>query len=128
MYGGTKVRRDQNMNEDDDAEVIDGGDQDDLDSIAVGAKRNSNEQEPGLRLKDQRKLKRQKRQMVKNYYSGYFYHKSASYLMYQVCQSLNRESKEALWLWIVGMTDQMIHYKQQSDAQDEDKALANEEV
>lgn len=48
--------------------------------------------------------------------------------MYQVCQSLNRESKEMLWWWIVGMTDLRVHYKHALDGLDEDMAFCDDEV
>lgn len=91
--------------DDEDAEVVDGGANDDLNSVMVGAKRTSDQQEGGQSLKEMRKVKRQRRRLVENYYSGIFYFKPASYLMYQVCLALNKESNDSLWLWIVGMTD-----------------------
>ena len=48
---------------------------------------------------------------IKNYYRGTFYGKASSSIMYELCVQLNKDSKEMLWLRIVGVTEQIIHEK-----------------
>ncbi|CDW74860.1 cdc45 domain containing protein [Stylonychia lemnae] len=121
VYGERVEKR---KDEDEEAEVVDGGDEE-MHEVKVGQKRQRDEKE---QIQDRRKLKRQKRMKFRNYYNGQFYYKCCSYLMYQVSQSLNRETREMLWLWIVGMTDLIIHYKQSSYNYSEDELLCDEEV
>jgi hypothetical protein len=45
-----------------------------------------------------------------------------------VCQALNRETKEMLWLWILGMTDLIIHCRSGTYEHQEDIILCNDEV
>eukprot|EP00347_Sterkiella_histriomuscorum_P008719 403344017 len=131
VYGGTKVQKPKHQSQDDDeeAEVVDANQIDDEDTTALKLGQKRPRDETGaLKLVDKRKLKRQKRQKFRNYYSGQFFHKSCSYLMYQVCQAMNRENKDMLWLWIVGMTDLRVHYKHATDGLDEDMSLCDDEV
>ena len=79
VYGGTKVKRpridDEDLDEE-EAEVVDANE--DIDEVKVGVKRQR--QEDGI--KDMRKLKRQKKLLFHRYYSGSFFWKSSSFLMY----------------------------------------------
>lgn len=79
-------------------------------------------------LQDKRKLKRQKRLKFEHYYRGTFYGKSVSSVMYNLCSNLNRDSKDMLWYWIVGMTDLIVHNKCGTYDYDEDMEKCNDEV
>jgi hypothetical protein len=76
VYGGAKVKRKQGE-EDEDAEIVDAGDED-LDEIKVGVKRQRENDD----IQDKRKLKRQKKLLFRRYYSGTFYWRSSSQLVY----------------------------------------------
>lgn len=52
---------------------------------------------------------------VNNYYRGTFYGKPTSSVIYELSVQLNKDSKEMLWWRIVGITDQQIHEKLDSD-------------
>jgi cell division control protein 45 len=47
-----------------------------------------------------------------NYYRGYFFGSSTSSVLYELCKQIDRESRDFLWLWIIGLSDIMIHCKQ----------------
>jgi len=48
--------------------------------------------------------------------------------MYQLHQSLNRENNDSLWLWILGMTDLLVHQRSGSYSFDNDMIDCNQEV
>jgi hypothetical protein len=48
--------------------------------------------------------------------------------MYQMCSQLNRNNRDMLWLWIVGMTDLILHNKTGTYDYDEDIEACNNEV
>lgn len=99
--------------------------EEEIDEIRVGAKR---QREAENQAKDLRKLKRQKRTKFVNYYRGTFYGKCSASVIYNLCTQLNKENKDMLWWWIVGMTDLIIHNKMGVFDQDEDIGKCNDEV
>ena len=48
---------------------------------------------------------------IDDYYSGSYTGKPITGILYQLCQQLNKESNKLLWLWILGLTDQKMHFK-----------------
>ena len=80
MYGGTRPEKRKNDEEDanEEAEII--GADEDLEDVKVGVKRPRPEND--LSLADRRQLKRQKKAQFQKYYSGTFYWKCASWLLY----------------------------------------------
>lgn len=63
---------------------------------------------------------RTKRQLrIANYYSGEYYSKSWSYLLYSLGVQLNKQTVDSFWLWILGLTDQLIHSRITSFQYDE---------
>ncbi len=79
VYGGERVSR-PNRNEDDDGGEIIGADED-IDDLQIGVKRQRPAQQEGEQI-DKRQLKRQKKAILQRYYSGTFYWKCASWIMY----------------------------------------------
>ena len=73
---------------------------------ALVGQRRPREEEPAV---DRRVLKRQKKALIQKYYSGSFFWKCGAWTMYQLYLALNRASNDALWLWILGMTDLLVH-------------------
>ena len=80
------------------------GDEDNLNLDEIGKKR-KREDEP---VEDDRTKRRMR---ATEYYSGDFYSKSCSYLLYCLGVQLNKQSVDSFWLWILGLTDQLIHSK-----------------
>lgn len=77
---------------------------------------------------DRRVLKRQKKALIQKYYSGSFFWKCASWTMYQLYQALNRSNNDSLWLWILGMTDLIVHQRQTLSSLDNDMLDCGNEV
>lgn len=75
MYGGDKVAKERNEDEED--EII--GADEDIEGIKVGVKRGRTD---GEQVMDRRQLKRQKKALVHKYYSGNFYFKCCANIMY----------------------------------------------
>ena len=49
-------------------------------------------------------------------------------MFYQLTQQLNRESKDTLWWWIIGLSDLAVHCKQGDAEFTEEIVKCNEEV
>jgi hypothetical protein len=62
-------------------------------------------------LADTRKLKRQNRRKYLAYYSGSFYSKSTAMSLYELSKQLNRNCKDLLWYWIIGLSNLIVHQK-----------------
>jgi CDC45-like protein len=77
---------------------------------------------------DQRKLKRQRKMKFMTYYQGTFFGKSSAQIMYSLCQQLNRETRELLWCWIVGMSDLIVNSRSGTYDYDDDISKCNDEV
>jgi hypothetical protein len=77
---------------------------------------------------DRRQLKRQKKALIQRYYSGSFYWKCAAATLYELYKALNRESNDSLWLWILGMTDLIVHQRSGSYSFDNDMIECGNEV
>lgn len=90
---------------------------------AVGEKRKAKEE-----LVDTRKLKRQCRMKFQNYYRGYFYGSSTSSVLYELAKQMNRENKDALWCWIIGLSDLIVHSKAGELEYNDEIQRCNEEV
>jgi len=45
------------------------------------------------------------------YYHGSFYSKSTAMNLYELSKQLNRNNKQLLWFWIVGLSNLMVHQK-----------------
>eukprot|EP00347_Sterkiella_histriomuscorum_P008958 403343083 len=99
--------------------------QNNLDNIKVGQKRGRLQQQKIVDFKMQRRLTRIK---FRKYYSGTFFWKCSAQMMYQLCQSLNRESRDFLWLWITGMYDHIINQVLSLFQYEEDVQKCNNEV
>ena len=62
------------------------------------------------------------------YYHGSFYSKSTAMNLYELSKQLNRNNKQLLWFWIVGLSNLMVHQKIGQMEYDEEIQLCNEEV
>jgi len=113
VYGGSVVKEKKEEEEEEN-----------IDTVKVGEKRQRNNEE----VVDNRKIKRQRRMRFLQYYRGSFYGKSSSYIIYEMCLQMNRESKDMLWLRILGATDQVIHSKCGTYDYDDDVMKCIEEV
>lgn len=58
---------------------------------------------------EEKKIKMERAYKARTYYRGTYFGKSIAGLMYSLAQQLNRENNDYLWLWILGITDQLIH-------------------
>jgi CDC45-like protein len=66
--------------------------------------------------------------LFQRYYSGSFFWKCSAWTMYQLQQALNRESNDSLWLWILGMTDLIVHNRSGSYSFEGDMLECSNEV
>lgn len=122
VYGGDKVDKNAQA-QDEDAEII--GADEDIDEVRVGVKR---QRDGAEKVVDRRQLKRQKKALFQRYYQGNFYWRCSSWMLYQLAQQLNRESNDMLWLWILGMTDLVIHARSNHYSFDSDIIDCSNEV
>ncbi|CDW73747.1 cell division control protein 45 [Stylonychia lemnae] len=98
----------------------------DVEKVKVGKKRQRLQQE---QLIDKKRLFRKVKAKFRVYYQGTFIWKCIGGLMYHMSQSVNRETREFLWLWIVGLTDNMLHQLNGSSQLYQDDILKlNDEV
>ena len=118
VYGGDKVEKNEA-----EEEII--GADEDIEEVRVGIKR---PREKNEQIIDRRYLKRQNRALFQKYYSGTYYWKCCSWIMYKLHQSLNKENNDSLWLWILGMTDLLVHQRSGSYSFDNDMIDCNQEV
>lgn len=79
-------------------------------------------------LVDKRKLKRRNREKFINYYSGTFYSKSTAMNFYELSKQLNRNNKDLLWFWIIGMSNLIVHHRIGEMEYNEEVRMCNEEV
>ena len=56
-------------------------------------------------MRDQRKLKRQKTRAFRRYYRGSYFGLSCSGIAYKLAEALNRNNKDTLWWWCIGLAD-----------------------
>jgi CDC45-like protein len=122
VYGDKVTKRAE-----EDGDII-GADDENMDGIQVGAKRPRDGTSPDEQKVDRRMLKRQKKALFHRYYSGSFFWKCSASTMYQLQQALNRESNDSLWLWILGMTDLIVHNRSGSHSFQEDMLECSNEV
>lgn len=99
------------------------GEEDVGEGALVGQRRQR--EEPAV---DRRVLKRQKKALIQKYYSGSFFWKCTASTMYQLYLALNRSNNDALWLWILGMTDLIVHQRQTMNSLDNDMLDCGNEV
>lgn len=62
------------------------------------------------------------------YYQGTFYSKSTAWNLYELSKQLNRNSKDLLWYWIIGLSNLIVHQKIGEMEYNEEVQLCNEEV
>lgn len=98
----------KNNHEEDKSVDEDEIDEDYLDKEVIGKKRKRSEDQTG-EVKVMTKQKRLDR--VNNYYSGNSFSKCCAYLMYSLGEQLNKQTTDSFWLWILGLTDQLVHSK-----------------
>ena len=48
---------------------------------------------------------------IDKYYKGSYFGRPVAGLIYTLCQQLSREDNAALWLWILGLTEQLLSFK-----------------
>lgn len=91
-----------------EAEGDDEGAQDDdyFDTDLVGKKRKREEDDEEQKDDKNKRMKR-----VNTYYAGNYYSKSCAYLVYCLGVQLNKQTVDSFWLWILGLTEQLIHSK-----------------
>ena len=78
----------------------------DTDLIGKKRKRSLDGNESSQSNSRQMKLNR-----LENYYWGTNYSKPWSYLLYWLISQQNRQTVETFWLWVLGLTDQLVHSK-----------------
>lgn len=83
------------------------GEGDDFDTDLLGKKRKRDEDNP----EDKAEQKKKSAMRVTEYYSGNKYAKCCAYLVYKLGVQLNKQTVESFWLWILGLTDQLLHSK-----------------
>ena len=71
--------------------------------VQLGMKRKAEE------IKESRVLRQEKRSRIEQYYSGSYYGQSVAGLFYSMARQMNREDNTMLWMWLVGVADQLIH-------------------
>ena len=62
-------------------------------------------------MRDQRKLKRQKTKVFRKYYRGNYFGLSCSGVAFRLAETLNRNNKDTLWWWCIGLADFTVHGK-----------------
>jgi len=45
------------------------------------------------------------------YYQGSYFGKSCSHHLYRLAESLNKNNKDMLWWWCIGLADLQVHNK-----------------
>lgn len=106
----------KNTDQNDDAEGDEEDkDDDDFDTDLIGKKRKRDHDSPKAGNDRLRRIKR-----FNEYYTGSHYSKSCAYLTYSLGVQLNKQSVDSFWLWIMGLTDQLIHSKITSTQYDEE--------
>lgn len=115
INGGKNKNKPKEDNKESEAEG-EGNDEDDFETDLIGKKRKRDE-ESGHDAKNDRKKRLMR---VSNYYSGSYYSKCCSYLVYQLGTQLNKQTVDSFWLWIMGLTDQLVHSKISSIQYDEE--------
>ena len=115
INGGKKssVKSDDGEGEEEEEEKEINEDEEDFDPDFIGKKR----KRPDENVETNSKRKRQMR--ITNYYSGDYYSKSWSYLLYSLGVQLNKQTVDSFWLWILGLTDQLVHSRITSFQYDE---------
>lgn len=73
-------------------------------------------------------MKRQNRQKYITYYRGTFYSRSTASSFYELSKQLNRNNKDLLWFWIIGLSNQIVHQKIGESEYEEEVQVCNEEV
>lgn len=58
-----------------------------------------------------RDIRKKKAERIEEYYNGSSFSKWWAYLVYCLAVQLNQQSIDSFWLWILGLTDQLIHSK-----------------
>ena len=100
--GKDKVEEDK---EDEKSEKDGEGDDDHFDIDAIGKKR-KREEEP-----DTAEDRAKRRRRADEYYEGDYYSNCCAYYTYSLGVQLNKQSVEFFWLWMLGLTDQLVHSK-----------------
>lgn len=62
------------------------------------------------------------------YYSGTFYSKSSAMCFYELSKQLNRNSKDLLWYWIIGLSNLIVHQKVGEMEYNDEVHMCNDEV
>jgi cell division control protein 45 len=85
--------------------------EEDLDDGDLEKRRLRERRKEARHLKEIKKLKRKVRMKFLNYYRGSFYGSSTASVLFELSKQLNKETKNLLWLWILGLSDIVIHCK-----------------
>lgn len=116
IINGGKDKSEHNEDHKQSQNEGEGNDEDEFDTDLIGKKR-KRDIETDLDAKNDKKKRLMR---VANYYSGSYYSKCCSYLVYQLGVQLNKQSVDSFWLWILGLTDQLVHSKISSIQYDEE--------
>lgn len=106
------IEEDKEQMEDDEKNP---NEDEDFDENLIGKKRPREQDKTATVDTKKKRLMR-----VTNYYSGNYYSKSCAYLLYCLGVQLNKQTVDSFWLWILGLTDQLIHSKITSFQYDEE--------
>jgi cell division control protein 45 len=60
-------------------------------------------------LREAKRIPRERRRRLREYYHSDSYGQAAAYLLFDLAQKRGKDTNDALWLAIVGVTDQFIH-------------------
>jgi cell division control protein 45 len=116
IINGGKDKREHKEDHKQSENEGEGNDEDEFDTDLIGKKRKRDTETD----QDAKNDKKKRLMRVANYYSGSYYSKCCSYLVYQLGVQLNKQSVDSFWLWILGLTDQLVHSKISSIQYDEE--------
>lgn len=63
------------------------------------------------RQKRERKASLARRERIEQYYLGAFHGAPSALVLHRICQEVNRDNRDTLWLAIVGLTDLLVHQR-----------------
>eukprot|EP00624_Nannochloropsis_granulata_P007582 evm.model.NODE_8548_length_11433_cov_26.623371.2 len=63
------------------------------------------------RRRRERKARRARRERIEQYYLGAFHGAPSALVLHRICQEVNRDNRDTLWLAIVGLTDLLVHQR-----------------
>jgi len=113
---------DDDDDDDDDNSSDEEEDEDEEDEDEEGSRRSSlaasqdggspTKKETGRqRRRRERKARRARRERIEQYYLGAFHGAPSALVLHRLCQQVNRDSRDTLWLAIVGLTDLLVHQR-----------------